>query len=266
MQGMIQKRLRYVRLILAALVVVGLPAALTATSFAAASASWNNKNGSIDYGGNNYVQHPVALGVTSGGGEIYVPKGEADKQGDKGFAPGSGCPSALIIVSGSLKSAKSATYYSKPFSDPTGCDYEKTANVTFSNKYTYKAPTSGNLLDNGLSSPPSDGGSSTCNTSDGSFESDPAACGTGAPCKTADNCDLVSKYVNPIINKFLAPLAVLAVVIGIIWGAIEYIVAGGDAQKVAQGKARIQKAVFAFVALLFLYAFLNWLIPGGLLG
>jgi hypothetical protein len=103
-----------------------------------------------------------------------------------------------------------------------------------------------------------------CDTTDG-YKGDPAVCDDSNGCSDADNCDLVSKYVNPIINKFLAPLAILAVVFGIVWGAIQYITAGGDSQKVAQAKAHIQRAITGLVAFLFLYAFLNWLLPGGLL-
>ena len=122
--------------------------------------------------------------------------------------------------------------------------------------WTYQAPTI----------PQNNTGSSSdlqaCEAS-GGLQPDPALCGT--PCKDADNCNLVTRYANPLINKFLAPLAILAVIIGIIWGAIQYITSAGDAQKVAEGKSKIQKALFGLLAFIFLYALLNWLIPGGLL-
>lgn len=98
----------------------------------------------------------------------------------------------------------------------------------------------------------------------GQFEADPAVCGN-SQCKDAEHCDLTTKYVNPIINKFLAPLAILAVIIGIIWGSIQYTTSGGDSQKVAEAKGKIQKALLALVVFIFLYALLNWLMPGGLL-
>jgi hypothetical protein len=62
----------------------------------------------------------------------------------------------------------------------------------------------------------------------------------------------------------LAPLAIIAVIIGVLWGAIRYITSGGDAQKVAEGKDKIQKALLGLLAFIFLYALLNWLLPGGL--
>jgi hypothetical protein len=84
-------------------------------------------------------------------------------------------------------------------------------------------------------------------------------------CKDSNDCNFTKTYINPFINKFLAPLAILAVVIGIIWGAIEYSTAAGDAQKVASGKGKIQKALIGLLGFIFLYALLNWIIPGGLI-
>ena len=84
-------------------------------------------------------------------------------------------------------------------------------------------------------------------------------------CQQSSDCNLTTTYINPFINKFLAPFAILAVIIGIIWGGIEFSTAGGDAQKVASAKGKIQKALIALVAFMFLWAFLEWLIPGGLI-
>lgn len=93
---------------------------------------------------------------------------------------------------------------------------------------------------------------------------DPALCSSA--CEASSDCNLVKTYVNPFINKFLSPLAILAVIIGIIWGAIEFATAGGDSQKVASGKGKIQRALFGLAAYLFLWAFLSWILPGGLGG
>ena len=105
-------------------------------------------------------------------------------------------------------------------------------------------------------------------TTGGSCEdgtTDPALCSAcnkdGQP---DQDCNLTKKYLNPIINKFLAPLAILAVIIGIIWGSIEFATSAGDAQKAASGKGKIQKALIGLLAFIFLYAFLSWLMPGGL--
>jgi hypothetical protein len=83
-------------------------------------------------------------------------------------------------------------------------------------------------------------------------------------CKDSTDCNLTKKYINPFINKFLAPVAVLSVIIGIIWGSIEFATSAGDAQRAASGKGKIQKALIGLIAFLFLYAFLKWLIPGGI--
>lgn len=107
-------------------------------------------------------------------------------------------------------------------------------------------------------------GSDGCSSTDPNFSPDPALCGDST-CDTVDNCNLTKKYLNPIINKLLAPLALLAVIVGVIWGSIEYTTSGGDPQRVASAKGHIQKALIALLAFIFLYAFLQWLLPGGLI-
>lgn len=82
-----------------------------------------------------------------------------------------------------------------------------------------------------------------------------------APCGQ-NGCDLVQKYVNPTINV-LSIIVGLIAVISIISGALMYITASGDPQKTSNAKNRIQKTIFAFVAYIFLYAFLQFLVPGG---
>lgn len=75
---------------------------------------------------------------------------------------------------------------------------------------------------------------------------------------------LFSVYVNPLIQFLSAAFGVI-VVIGIIYGAIEYITSGGDPAKAASGKAHVTTALIALFAYLLLYAFLQFLLPGGLL-
>jgi hypothetical protein len=74
----------------------------------------------------------------------------------------------------------------------------------------------------------------------------------------------VQGYINPFIN-FLAALVGVAVVISIVIGGIQYSSSGGDPAKAAAAKNRIRNAIVALVAFFFLYALLNFLIPGGLL-
>ncbi|HSH17942.1 MAG TPA: pilin, partial [Candidatus Saccharimonadales bacterium] len=79
--------------------------------------------------------------------------------------------------------------------------------------------------------------------------------------KAGEDCNVVAKYLNPAIN-LMAILAGVAVTIGIITGGIQYASSGGDPQKAAEGKKHIKMAVVALVGFIFLYMFLQFLIPG----
>ncbi len=96
----------------------------------------------------------------------------------------------------------------------------------------------------------------------------PAGCPAARDCRSAGtdaaSCNVVAKYLNPLINA-LGILAGVAVTIGIIVGGIQYASSGGDPQKAAEGKKHIKMAVIAFVGFLFMYTFLSFLIPGGLI-
>jgi F0F1-type ATP synthase membrane subunit c/vacuolar-type H+-ATPase subunit K len=91
-------------------------------------------------------------------------------------------------------------------------------------------------------------------------EKDPAL--SGGNCANLGQCDLMSKYVNPAIRLFTAFIGV-GVAIAIVYGGVEYGSSGGDPAKAAAGKNRIRNAIFTLVAYFFLYALLNFLIPGG---
>lgn len=84
-------------------------------------------------------------------------------------------------------------------------------------------------------------------------------------CGNPDNCI----KTNPLILKVadfidLLSAAVGVVVIGsIIVGGIMYSASHGDPQLVAKARSRIINAVIAFVAYIFVYAFIQWVIPGG---
>jgi len=73
-------------------------------------------------------------------------------------------------------------------------------------------------------------------------------------------CDLVRKYVNPIIG-FLAAFVGVAVTIGIISGGIRYASAEDDPQKMAAAKRQITTALVALFAFFILYAFMQWIVP-----
>lgn len=74
------------------------------------------------------------------------------------------------------------------------------------------------------------------------------------------DCDLIKKYLNPIIT-FLSAFVGIAVTIGIISGGIRYASASDDPQKSAAGRQMIRNAIIALVAYIFLYAAIKWLVP-----
>ncbi len=77
------------------------------------------------------------------------------------------------------------------------------------------------------------------------------------------NCGII-RYLIVIVNA-LSALVGLVIVGSIIVGGIQYSSAGSDPQKVQAAKNRIRNAIIALLFYLFGYAFLNFLIPGGLL-
>lgn len=114
------------------------------------------------------------------------------------------------------------------------------------------------------SKPSSDGsGSADGNTDPVGDVSDPALNFSASSCTSGTNCNFVTKYVNPFI-KFLSALVGIVVVISIIIGAIQYTTSGGDPSKTAAAKGRIFKALTALVLYIFLFALLQWIVPGGL--
>lgn len=75
------------------------------------------------------------------------------------------------------------------------------------------------------------------------------------------NCGIV-KLLDTAFN--LVSGAISLVIIGnIIYAGIQYSMAQGDPSKASKSKDRIRNAVIAFIMYLSLYAFIQWLIPGG---
>jgi len=85
-----------------------------------------------------------------------------------------------------------------------------------------------------------------------------ATCGTATNLK--GNC--VTKDINLIIN-FLSAGVGLIVVGVIIMGGIQYSMAGDSPEALKKAKERIINGLVALFAFMFLYAFLQWLVPGG---
>jgi|SRR3989344_6325840 len=75
---------------------------------------------------------------------------------------------------------------------------------------------------------------------------------------------------NPIVSDLNTIIAFLSGLVGvvivgvIILGGIQYATAGDKAEAVSAAKQRIINGLIALIAYLFIFAFLQWLIPGGI--
>jgi len=87
-------------------------------------------------------------------------------------------------------------------------------------------------------------------------------CGNGPDAAKCDN--FVNKYINPAIVLLSAIIGVAAV-INIIMAGIQYASSADDPGAVSKAKQRIFNTVVGLVAYAFLFAFLNYLVPGGIL-
>lgn len=80
----------------------------------------------------------------------------------------------------------------------------------------------------------------------------------GDPCSK-----FVTKYIQPWVTLLTVLIGVIAV-ISLILAAIQYSAAGDDPGAVSKAKDRIFQTVVGLLGYLFLFAFLNFLVPGGL--
>jgi hypothetical protein len=94
---------------------------------------------------------------------------------------------------------------------------------------------------------------------------------TGGGGKTTDVCgtagkrcnDFVDHYINPFILLLSALVGVVAV-ISIILAGIQYAGSADDPGTVSKAKQRIFNTIIGLIAYIFLFAFLSYIIPGGL--
>lgn len=83
-------------------------------------------------------------------------------------------------------------------------------------------------------------------------------------CKASDTgANSVTSLLLTIIN-FLAVGVGIAVVGGIVFGALQYTSANGNASQAQQGITVITNAVIGLVLFILMYAIINFLVPGGL--
>lgn len=78
---------------------------------------------------------------------------------------------------------------------------------------------------------------------------------------TKDNCKIVDRLIQ-IINILSAFVGII-IVIMIVVGGIQYSASRDNPQATAAAKGRVFNAILALVLYLFLYAFLQWIVPGG---
>ena len=98
----------------------------------------------------------------------------------------------------------------------------------------------------------------------------PAGAGGGSN-STTDVCgtagkrcnDFVEHYINPFILLLSALVGVVAV-ISIILAGIQYAGSADDPGTVSKAKQRIFNTMIGLIAYIFLFAFLSYIIPGGL--
>jgi hypothetical protein len=88
-----------------------------------------------------------------------------------------------------------------------------------------------------------------------------AAC---PPSTTVQQNCIVTQYIRPGIQFLSAGVGVIIITM-IIIGAIQYSTSGGNPQGEADARKKIMNALLAFVTFLFIFTFLNFLIPGGVI-
>ena len=98
------------------------------------------------------------------------------------------------------------------------------------------------------------GGGSTCGTAHTFFD---------WGCNGADDKDSILTVLVTISN-WLAAGVVIAVIGGIIYGAIMYATSAGDAAKAKSATEIIRNAFIALVLYFLMWAFLQYIVPGGL--
>jgi hypothetical protein len=79
---------------------------------------------------------------------------------------------------------------------------------------------------------------------------------------TTENCGIVAYVV--LFTNVLSGIVGIVIVIMIAVGGIQYTAARDDPQAVAAAKTRIRNAILALIFYLFAFAFLQWLVPGGI--
>jgi len=78
-----------------------------------------------------------------------------------------------------------------------------------------------------------------------------------------DNYGII-RYLAVFINVLSAVVGIVVTGV-IIWGGIEYSMSSGDPSKVQAAKKKIYNGIISMIAFIFTFAFLQYIVPGGLL-
>jgi len=79
---------------------------------------------------------------------------------------------------------------------------------------------------------------------------------------TKDNCGIIKLIV--VVTNIMAGIAATVIVATLTFAGIQYSSAGADPSKVQAAKKRMYNALLALMLLIFGYAILQWLVPGGI--
>ncbi len=77
-----------------------------------------------------------------------------------------------------------------------------------------------------------------------------------------DNCGIIKMVIT--ITNILGGIAGLVIISTLIYGGIQYSMAGADPSKIQAAKHKIIAALTALLLLIFGFALLQWLVPGGI--
>ena len=89
-----------------------------------------------------------------------------------------------------------------------------------------------------------------------------SACNCTAANLNKNNCGIIY-YVWLFINV-LSGLVGMVLVITIVVAGIQWTTAGDNPQQISAARNRIVNAVIALLVFVFMYAFLQWVVPGGI--
>lgn len=78
-----------------------------------------------------------------------------------------------------------------------------------------------------------------------------------------ENCGITA-YIQTFI-RILSSVAGLVIVIMIAFGGAQYTLSRDNPQETAAAKSKIFNALLALAAYLFMFAFLQWVVPGGVI-